>query len=618
MFRSTAQTTALVCTVMVLAAALYLTRSVAEEAGPVSHWFFEPGELRAGVIRDQTGRLPGQVTSEAVFSKGGGLETRPLRHGIVLREVIGPGDAGLPDQDVTVAAWVRLDQGHQFGGILGAARWSAGQEQGFVLGYSDKVFTWALSGQETGTGKLTRLAGTTSFEKGRWYHVAGTYDGKTMQLFVNGKLEAASTKEGGKIRYPAKAPFVLGAFSEKEKHYALRGAVREAWVYHRALPPAEVAQLFDCNRALAQRPAEEPAPHFVITPYLQYPTRNAISILWETNVPGTSTVRYGIGKLNHTATGPGGVAIHEVALNGLQPNTPYVYQVATTLADGQSLTSPLLTFQTAVDPDSAFSFVAIGDTQKNPRTTARIAELAWQRRPNFVMHLGDVVDNGPDKSEWVEELFRPCANLFGRVAVFPTIGNHEQNDPQYYQYFAVPAPKYYYRYRYGNADFFAIDTNKKIAVGDEQYDWLDRQLAKSDAKWKFVYHHHPAYSSDNDDYGDTFKGEKSGMGDPRARVLVTLYEKHKVDIVFNGHIHVYERSWPIRAGKVDRRQGTIYLTSGGGGGSLEDFTPTPTWFKAQNRSVFHYCYVTIHGGRLSLRAFDERDVLFDTLELDKD
>jgi hypothetical protein len=233
------------------------------------------------------------------------------------------------------------------------------------------------------------------------------------------------------------------------------------------------------------------------------------------------------------------------------------------------------------------------------------------------MHLGDVVDNGPDKAEWVEELFRPCADLFGRVAVFPTIGNHEQNDPQYYRYFAVPEPRYYYRYRYGNADFFAIDTNKKIAPGDEQYAWLDRELTKSNATWKFVYHHHPSYSSDNDDYGDTFKGEKSGLGDPKARALVPLYEKHKVDIVFNGHIHVYERSWPVRAGKVNRRQGTIYLTSGGGGGSLEDFTPTPTWFKAQARSVYHYCYVTIHGGHLSLRAFDHRDALFDTLEMDK-
>jgi hypothetical protein len=617
MLSSMARATALIVTLLVLAMALFVTRPEAGEAAPVSHWVFEPGDLRTGTVRDQTGRLPAQVTGEPVFAPGGGLETRPLQHGVILRDAVRAGDPILPEQDVTVSAWVRLDQGHQFGGILGALRWSAGVEQGFVLGYNDKVFTWTLSGQDTGTGKLTRLEGKTPFELGGWYHVAGTYDGKTMQLFVNGVREGTSTKENGKIRHAAKAPFVLGALSELEKHYALRGAVKEAWLYHRALSPAEVARQFENNRDLAKRPPAEPAPHFIITPYLQYPTRTTISIMWETNLPGTSTVRYGIGKLDHVQEGPQDVAIHEVPLSGLEPNTPYIYQVSTKLASGRSLTGPLLTFQTAVDPDSAFSFVTIGDTQKNPRTTARIAELAWQRRPNFVMHLGDVVDNGPDKSEWVEELFRPCAELFGRVAVFPAIGNHEKNDPQYYRYFAIPAPKYYYRYRYGNADFFSIDTNKSNAKDSEQYQWLDRELGKSDAKWKFVYHHHPSYSSDNDDYGDTFKGEKSTLGYPSAQALIPLYEKHKVDIVFNGHIHVYERSWPLRAGKVDSKQGTIYLTSGGGGGSLEDFTPTPTWFKAQTRSVYHYCYVTIHGGRLSLRAFDHQDMLFDTLELEK-
>ena len=156
-----------------------------------------------------------------------------------------------------------------------------------------------------------------------------------------------------------------------------------------------------------------------------------------------------------------------------------------------------------------------------------------------------------------------------------------------------------------------------MGKGSEQYEWLDRELAKSDAKWKIVYHHHPSYSSDNDDYGDTFKGVKSKLGDSKAQKLIPLYEKYNVDIVFNGHIHVYERSWPLRGGKIDHKNGTIYLTSGGGGGSLEDFTPTPTWFKAQTRSVYHYCYVAIHGGRLSMRVFDENDALFDTLELDK-
>src|SRR5262249_21192170 len=155
-------------------------------------------------------------------------------------------------------------------------------------------------------------------------------------------------------------------------------------------------------------------------------------------LPGTSVVRHGIGKLTETTTGPTDVTLHQVALTGLKPGTAYVYQTTTTTSTGQTLTSPLLTFQTAVGAESAYSFVLIGDTQKNPAITGKIARLAWARRPNFVVHLGDVVDNGPDKREWVHELFGPCADLFARVPIYPTIGNHEKNHAHYYRYFALP------------------------------------------------------------------------------------------------------------------------------------------------------------------------------------
>jgi 3',5'-cyclic AMP phosphodiesterase CpdA len=362
--------------------------------------------------------------------------------------------------------------------------------------------------------------------------------------------------------------------------------------------------------------AAQEHPHFVIEPYLQAATQTGIRVLWETSFPGSSVVRYGIGGLTQTKEGDKETTFHEVTLTDLKPNTPYVYQV-TTIGPGGKLVSPLLTFGTAVGPNDVFSFVMFGDTQKNPSVTKKIATLAWQRRPNFVVHLGDVVDNGPDKREWVHELFGPCSELFARVPVFPCIGNHEKNHALYYRYFALPAPEYHYRYRYGNADFFVLDSNKSLAPGSEQYRWLDEELAKSEAKWKFCYHHHPAYSSDDNDWGDTWKGVASPQGDRNVRQLVPVYEKHHVDIVFNGHIHVYERTWPIRAGKIDREKGVLYITSGGGGGKLENFSPVPSWFKAQCRSDYHYCYVTIHGGRLSFRAFDHQGMLFDTFDVDK-
>jgi hypothetical protein len=100
-------------------------------------------------------------------------------------------------------------------------------------------------------------------------------------------------------------------------------------------------------------------------------------------------------------------------------------------------------------------------------------------------------------------------------------------------------------------------------------------------------------------------------------MLVPLYEKHKVDVVFCGHIHVYERTWPLRAGKVDQKNGVVYVISGGGGGSLEDFTPTPNWFKKEHKSDYHYCYAAVHGRTFEFKAIDKTGRLFDQFEIRK-
>jgi acid phosphatase type 7 len=359
------------------------------------------------------------------------------------------------------------------------------------------------------------------------------------------------------------------------------------------------------------------ASKFVINPYLQYPTQTSITVMWETAVPGDSVVEFGLSSTTLKKVEQAEeVAIHEVKLSGLESETKYVYRVSSTAPDGTTVTSPLYQFMTAVKPESAFSFAVIGDTQKNPKMTAKVAKVMYDRRPHFVVHCGDVVDNGPDKAEWVHELFGPCADLFARAAVFPTIGNHEKNHAWYYRYFSLPDPEYRYRFRYGNADFFVVDSNKTLKPESEQYKWLDRELADSTATWKFVYHHHPAWSSDADDYGDTTKGP-TRLGDLNSRSLVTLYEKHRVDVVFNGHVHLYERTWPIRMGKVDRKNGIVYVTSGGGGGKLEEAGPIPTWFKAQLRVDFHCCYINVQGSHLEFQAFDHNGQLFDSFEREK-
>ena len=363
----------------------------------------------------------------------------------------------------------------------------------------------------------------------------------------------------------------------------------------------------------------EPAagPAFVMEPYLQFATRTSISILCETPTPTACVLEYGSTfPPDRSIAVEKPDAFHEIKIENLQPRTKYFYRVTCTDADGVKIAGKPSTFQTAVDVTDAYSFAVLGDTQRNPVVTGKVAKLMWERRPNFVIHLGDVVDNGASKAQWTDDLFKPCRELFARVPVYPCIGNHEKDHAQYYKYFALPKPEYHYSFKYGNGEFFSLDTNRPVDSESAQYRWLDKALAASDAKWKIVYHHHPCYSSDSDDYGNTEKAS-STYGAPKHKALIALYDKHKVDLVMNGHIHAYERTWPLRGGKVDAKAGTTYLTSGGGGGRLEGFEPTPAFFKNQSRVDYHFCHVTVHGGTLDCRVFDSENRLFDQFSIGK-
>ncbi len=88
-------------------------------------------------------------------------------------------------------------------------------------------------------------------------------------------------------------------------------------------------------------------------------------------------------------------------------------------------------------------------------------------------------------------------------------------------------------------------------------------------------------------------------------------------MVFNGHIHIYERTWPIRAGEVDAEGGVVYITTGGAGGGLEQFAPQRTWFSAAKYRGHHFCLVAIHDGVFEFRAYDEEGRLFDLLTIRK-
>ena len=100
---------------------------------------------------------------------------------------------------------------------------------------------------------------------------------------------------------------------------------------------------------------------------------------------------------------------------------------------------------------------------------------------------------------WFEDLYAPLGITF-----FPALGNHDWGHPDSpaaeVLYSGKTAtwrmPAAYYTFTAGPVQFFAIDT-QSVALAQQQREWLDREIGRSQARWKIVYGHHPIYSDGN-------------------------------------------------------------------------------------------------------------------------
>ncbi|MFT7618327.1 MAG: putative phosphodiesterase [Planctomycetota bacterium] len=603
---------------------------------PIGSWLLTPRQLSDGRLKSRLGThgvVNGKVAfvkdalGEALFFDGKSTE-------IVLAEDFAKSQQKLPKRHMTIDAWVAINSPTRWGCVLGVMQDNGTSEKGWVLGYNNHSFTFGLSttGADDGDGKMTFLTSKTHYEEGRYYHVSATFDGVVQCLYVNGKLEAESRVQSGDILYPKAAPFMLGGYRDRDEHFYFHGRIRSARVFDQTSKALGVMQTFKHSKKLtADEPHIylDPEHKIVVHPYLQWATKDGMTIRWETTRPSNSTVHFATRvkfegeKMARKAIFGGKkivanrVKMHEVRLGGLKANTPYYYQTVSVDDLGRELRSPILSFQTAPAADVPFAFAIISDTQGNPKVSGAMAKFAWALRPNFLLHPGDLVETGSIKKQWVDDFFGSMKPLLERVAFFPVLGNHEQDSRFYYDYMSLPDPEYYYTFEYGNAQFFMLDTNRNVKPGSEQYKFLARELAKSKAEWKIVCYHHPAYTSDENDYGDTWHGP-STKGDMRVRKLVPLLDKHKVDVVWNGHIHSYERTWPLRGGKATKADdGTLYMVTGGGGGPLETAGPIRPSFQNTVKHGHHFCFVAINGKTFEMKAYDVDGKLFDMLKIEK-
>lgn len=149
-----------------------------------------------------------------------------------------------PTEGMTAMAWVRIDRAIPWGGIVGAMQDNGDFEKGWLLGYRDDRFGFALNGTE-GPDRLTWVMSDRSrFVPGGWHLVVGTYDGAEAKLYVDGELVANSRDQRGELQYPPAAPYHVGAYKDDDEHFPAEGMLNEVRVYDRAVSDSEVRDWF--------------------------------------------------------------------------------------------------------------------------------------------------------------------------------------------------------------------------------------------------------------------------------------------------------------------------------------------------------------------------------------
>jgi acid phosphatase type 7 len=450
--------------------------------------------------------------------------------------------------------------------------------------------------------------------KSYWTHLVAVFSEGKMEIWENGKSVTTLPWDG------EKEELFIQSYLEEDPYMKLDHWIKHLSLYSGKLTESAIQEKFRAHQDMRDSGLRYPNRfHFLAEPYL-FPTETGMRITLETDRKASTTVRFGeeIPLKNFKQTVPITSTISTVILEDLAPGTAYFYQVISVDSLGNQLDSGVLTFKTKPAGEVPVVFGVVSDTEARPHINEQIGLQLWDERPDFVIHMGDVTDGGEknDKWQWTQEYFPGSSALTTRIPMIPTAGNGEGDLFWYKLYHPQAEPDGFFKYSYGAGEFFVLNSNQpaQLQPGGQQYEWLKKELAQSTSAWKMVYMHHAPYSSDEDDYGNTWKG-KSTHGDREFQSLVRLLEQSGVDMMFFGHLHTYMRTFPLFEEKIDPEKGIHYIQVGGMGGNLEDFAPNRVWFAEKTFRGFHYGTVSLTKEKFTLSVYRADGALIDRLEV---
>jgi len=292
---------------------------------------------------------------------------------------------------------------------------------------------------------------------------------------------------------------------------------------------------------------------------------------------------------------------YKADIYNLKPDTTYEYSIgAKDSTDEENEWTKIYTFKTASLDEDEFTFIAVGDTQGitwNGKAVSNkgfmYAKAAYDEafeeveNPAFILHGGDVVENGNNVNQW-NYFFKSIGDTVTSVPHFATIGNHDVvskgADPRFYfnlhfnhpnnggidaidpeyanrignrelRLLAQQANETVYSFDYGDAHFIVLNSgnysNEDYYILEAQREWLELDLKyNACSKWTVVLFHEPVYHR---------------LGGAESRPwLGKLMEEYNVDLVIQGHSHLVTRTYPMKNGEIVTKVNPDVITQGTG------------------------------------------------------
>ncbi|NOX64299.1 MAG: metallophosphoesterase family protein, partial [Chlorobi bacterium] len=307
-------------------------------------------------------------------------------------------------------------------------------------------------------------------------------------------------------------------------------------------------------------------------PYLADPGSTSITIRWESNSQADFVVRYGEDETLERSKEAKFISkkksgyLYEANLTDLTPGGKYFYRVTS-----DKINSEVHTFKNGVSRNEPFCFVVLGDSRSKPNIFKAITDQIIKIDPTVIIANGDLVAKGGNYDNWQSQFFDPAKEMINHIPFITAVGDHESDkvdgdNADLFTHFLFPhkdSLKLWFSYDIGNAHFTFLDW--RYPYSNEMIEWFKKDISSSDKDWKFVIMHRPVYN---------LGGHRTAWG---KNVWSELLREYKIDIVFAGHSHLYERFYPLRPLSQPDAWAVTYITTGGAGASLYE--------AVQNRSL---------------------------------